>query len=293
MAFTIKDLETLSGIKAHTIRIWEQRYSFLQPARTPTNIRTYSNDDLKTLLTVSLLNKYGYKISRISDMAQEERNRTALHLLPPDAQVEYLVNELIGCMIDMKVAEFEKMLDDYIARHGLFDSITSLIFTFLEKVGMLWQTDRVNPAHEHIVTCLIRQKIVSAINDLPAVAGDGPQFLLLLPEGEHHELGLLFVHFLLRKAGIPLIYLGANVPVKDTLYVVRAKRPRYLYIHLTAMPTHFNFQRYLTALAAGAPASTLLFSGAPVQSYKKEIPSNVQIFKSLSDVLAYISRVRR
>src|SRR6476620_4867781 len=116
MGFTIKELETLSGIKAHTIRIWEQRYHFLKPSRTATNIRTYSNEELKTILTVALLNKHGYKISRIDTMAPEQRDKEALSLSTEDAQSEHLVNELIGCMIDLDIRRFEDLLNNCIQR---------------------------------------------------------------------------------------------------------------------------------------------------------------------------------
>jgi len=114
MSFTIKELEALSGIKAHTIRIWEQRYHFLKPSRTETNIRRYSNEELKTLLTVALLNKYGYKISKIDSMTHEERKKAVLDLSPEEAYNERLVNKMIGYMIDMRNIEFEKILNDYI-----------------------------------------------------------------------------------------------------------------------------------------------------------------------------------
>ena len=128
MSFTIKELEALSGIKAHTIRIWEQRYCFLKPARTDTNIRRYSNDELKTLLTVALLNKYGYKISRIDSMTHEERKKAVMDLPAEEAFNERLVNKMIGYMIDMKNVEFEKLLNDYIKEHGIEKAIIEIIF---------------------------------------------------------------------------------------------------------------------------------------------------------------------
>src|SRR5688572_21646502 len=168
MSFTIKELEALSGIKAHTIRIWEQRYGFLKPSRTLTNIRTYSNEELKTILTVALLNKHGYKISRIDDMQPEQRREKALQLNDAEAQKEQLVNDLIGYMIDLEVAHFEALLSRHIQQHDIFTTISTIIFHFLEKVGILWQTSRINPAHEHIASGIIRQKLISAIDQLPA-----------------------------------------------------------------------------------------------------------------------------
>src|SRR5690242_657337 len=172
MSFTIKELESLSGIKAHTIRIWEQRYGFLKPLRTPTNIRTYNNEELKTLLTVALLNKYGYKISRIDGMDARQREQEVLALHFDDARQEHLVNELLGCMVDMNVHGFESILNRQIAAEGIEATILKVVFAFLEKTGILWQTGRINPAHEHVVSNLVRQKVIAAIEELPLPGGE-------------------------------------------------------------------------------------------------------------------------
>lgn len=158
MSFTIKELEVLSGIKAHTIRIWEQRYHFLKPGRTDTNIRRYSNEELKTLLTVALLNKYGYKISRIDSMSHEERTKAVMELPAQEASSERLVNKMIGYMIDMRNVEFEKLLNEHLKENGIEKTITEIIFYFLEKVGILWHTNHILPVQEHIVSNIVRQK---------------------------------------------------------------------------------------------------------------------------------------
>src|SRR5215213_7331021 len=244
MSFTIKELEALSGIKAHTIRIWEQRYHFLKPSRTDTNIRSYSNDELKTLLTVSLLNKYGYKISRIDQMQPAQRIEAVLQLPHEEAYNEHLVNEMIGYMIELESVAFETILNQHISRYGIENTITGIIFNFMERIGILWQSNRIVPVQEHIVSNIIRQKIVSAIEGLPFVQKEHPLFLLFLPEDEHHEMGLLFVYYLLRKKNIQVIYLGANVPLKDVQYLFQVKKPEYVYLHLTTFPRQLQFQKY-------------------------------------------------
>src|SRR5919205_667492 len=155
MSFTIKELKSLSGIKAHTIRIWEQRYNFLKPSRTVTNIRTYSSEELKTLLTVALLNKYGYKISHIDEMSVQQRNTEALQLQQAEAQNELVVNQLVTCMIELDIHQFELILSECIQKSGLHHTIHTIVFYFLEKIGILWQTDHINPAHEHLVSNII------------------------------------------------------------------------------------------------------------------------------------------
>jgi DNA-binding transcriptional MerR regulator len=291
MGFTIKELETLSGIKAHTIRIWEQRYRFLKPSRTPTNIRSYSNDELKTLLTVALLNKHGYKISYIDTMRPEQRNNEVLSLNTPEAKNEYLVNELIGCMIELDIAKFENLLDEHIRQHTIKTSITTIVFSFLEKIGILWQTGRINPAHEHIVSNIIRQKLVSAIDALPFPEKKSPLVLLLLPENEHHELGLLFVSYLLKQRGIPGIYLGSNVPLKDAKYVVEIKEPQYVYIHLSSMPSKQSMHKFISGITLSYPDVNIIISGQIIQSLKSSDFSNVVTLQSLSQVISYISQL--
>lgn len=291
MSFTIRELESLSGIKAHTIRIWEQRYHFLKPSRTLTNIRTYSNDELKTILTVALLNKYGYKISRIDQMNADQRNSAVMQLSIDDAESENVVNEMIGYMIDLKSMEFEELLNAQIKKAGLEKTITGIIFSFLEKVGILWQTNRIIPVQEHIVSNIIRQKIVSAIEGLSFVQRKDPLFLLFLPEDEHHEMGLLFVYYMLRKKNIPVIYLGANVPIKDMEYLLNIKTPQYLYLHLTSFPHQHNFHKYLLGLRAKSKDAKILVSGAIAASQRKSIPPNVVMFQSFEEVVSYISSV--
>ena len=290
MGFTIKELEALSGIKSHTIRIWEQRYGFLKPERTATNIRTYSNEELKTLLTVALLNKYGYKISRIDSMPPQLRNQEVLELPVGEAHDEALVNDLIGCMIDMDIRGFEGHINQYIRQKGIEQTITSIIFFFLQKTGILWQTGRIHPAHEHLVSNVIRQKIVAAIDALPLPQRESPLFLLLLPEDEHHELGLLYVNYLLKAKGIPVLYLGANVPLKDAQYVMDFKKPAYVYIHLTATPPKGVLRKFLQALN-GKEDCRILLSGAAAEAFSKSPASHIFPFHSLSQLVSYLSDI--
>lgn len=291
MSFTIKELEALSGIKAHTIRIWEQRYHFLKPARTDTNIRRYSNDELKTLLTVALLNKYGYKISRIDSMSHEERKKTVMELATQEAFNERLVNKMIGYMIEMRNVDFEKLLNDHINQYGIEKTITEIIFFFLEKVGILWHTAHIVPVQEHIVSNIVRQKILSAIDNLPLVHKQEPVFLLFLPEDEFHEMGLLYVYYLLRKKKLPVIYLGSSVPLKDLQYLFENKIPDYLYIHLTAFPRKHDLPKYLSTLSQKFSGTKILLSGTAIKEYRKSLPSNAIKFHSLEEVTSYIRTV--
>ncbi|MBU6157453.1 MAG: MerR family transcriptional regulator [Bacteroidetes bacterium] len=291
--FTIKDLENLSGIKAHTIRIWEQRYNFLKPQRTATNIRYYSNQELKTLLNISLLNKYGYKISHINRMSGDELRNKLTSLSGSQAQQERIVNDLIQSMIDLNVEEFEKVLDHHIEVRGIEKTIHFIIFPFLDRIGILWLTDHINPAQEHLITNIIRQKIIVGIENISTPFDLKTTMLLFMPENEHHELGLLYLQYLLKSRGVKTIYLGANVPVSDLEYVVELKKPDYVYTHLTTVMKEFNFEKFLSQLKTKFSGTQVIVSGLVTQTYQKPSPaSNIRFLKSLQEVQEFIGTLR-
>jgi DNA-binding transcriptional MerR regulator len=290
-AFTIKDLENLSGIKAHTIRVWEQRYSFIKPRRTGTNIRYYSNEELKVILNIALLNKYGYKISHIDKMHPGEIRDKLLALVNVQAQQERLVNELIQYMIDLDLEGFESLLDEYIRARGIDKTITQIIFPFLERIGILWLTNHINAAQEHLVSNLIRQKLIVGIEGMVTHIHANKTVLLFLPEGEHHELGLLYMYYLLKSRGVTVLYLGANVPAKDIEFVARLKQPDSLYTHLTSVASNFNFEKFLHQAELHFGNYPLVISGQLAQSYKKKIPGQVSFKRSLQEVIEYVANL--
>ena len=283
------DLENLSGIKAHTIRIWEQRYSFLKPNRTDTNIRFYTNDELKTVLNISLLNRYGYKISHIDRMSDHEIREKILSLSQAQAQQERIINDLIQHMVDLNLDEFEAVIDNFIHARGIEKTITYIIFPFLERIGILWVTNHINPAQEHLVSNLIRQKLIVGVETADSRLNVNKTVLLFLPEGEHHELGLLFTWYMLKSRGAKVLYLGANVPIKDLAYVANLKKPDFLYTHLTTVAFNFNFEKFLAKFRMLMPAVQLITSGHVAQDYKKKPPVNVHIKKSLPEVMEFIA----
>ena len=271
-SFTIKDLENLSGIKAHTIRIWEQRYNFLKPGRSETNIRYYSNDELKKVLNISLLNKYGYKISHIDKMCDGDLREKILSLTQVPAQQERIVNDLIQCMVDLNIERLEDILDQYIRACGIERTITQIIFPYMEKIGILWLTNHINPAQEHLVSNIIRQKLIVGIEGIVTSLKVNKTVLLFLPEGEYHELGMLFMYYLLKSRGVSIIYLGANIPLKDVEYVVNLKKPDYLYSHLTSVGHNFNFDKFLSTITKKFNGTPIIISGLLTHSYEKKIP---------------------
>jgi MerR family transcriptional regulator, light-induced transcriptional regulator len=290
-SFTIKDLENLSGIKAHTIRIWEQRYSFLKPERTDTNIRYYSNKELKTVLNIALLNRYGYKISHIDKMSEAEIREKLLSLNQMQAQQERIVNELIQHMVDMDIERFELVLENYIMARGIERSITQIIFPFLERIGVLWLTSHINPAQEHLVSNVIRQKLIVGIEGVSTSLRVDKTVLLFLPEGEYHEMGLLFMYYILKSRGVKTVYLGANIPLDDVEYVVRFKKPDYLYSHLTTVGQGFNFERFLNNVTQKFTNIPIVISGQLTHTWEKKIPPKINFKKTLSEVMEFVATI--
>lgn len=287
--FTIKDLENLTGIKAHTIRIWEQRYNFLKPQRTETNIRYYSNKELKTILNIALLNKYGFKISHIDKLSPEDLREKVISLTQLQAQQERIVNDLIQHMVDLDLDRFEQVLDNYIMSRGIERTITQIIFPYMEKIGILWLTNHINPAQEHLVTNIIRQKLIVGIEGIVSHIRVDKTLLLFLPESEYHELGLLFTHYLLKSRGAKVLYLGGNVPFKDLEFVVGLKKPDFCYAHLTTVAVNFNFERFMAKLHDKMPNTKFIISGQLTQVYKKKVPENVKFKYSLQEVMEFIT----
>jgi MerR family transcriptional regulator, light-induced transcriptional regulator len=286
--FTIRDLENLSGIKAHTIRIWEQRYSFLKPKRTETNIRHYTAEELKVILNIALLNKYGYKISHIDKMDENEMRQKILSLATAEAIQDRVIHELIQCMVDLDTDGLEVAIDKFILAKGIDKTITQIIFPFLERIGILWMTSHINPAQEHVISNLVRQKLIAGIESTVTQYRVNKLILLFLPEGEHHELGLLYMQYLLKVRGVRTLYLGADLPFKDLEFVVRFKKPHYVYTHLTIRPRYFNVDKYLTRFITQMPGIPLVISGELARSHNgKEYP-NVHFKTSLSGVFDFI-----
>mgnify|MGYP002400386334 CR=1 FL=1 len=283
--FSIKDVENLTGIKAHTLRIWEQRYGIVVPKRTDTNIRYYDSDDLKQILKIALLNQHGYKISRIKNMNEEEVNKLLHQASDSEFQYNILINDLLEATVDMDTSRFDTMLNSYIKKNGIEQTVEHLLFGFLEKVGVLWMSDHIMPAHEHLVSNIIVRKIIAAIEKLPQQPkAEQTKYLLFLPEAENHETGLLYVQYFLLKQGKTVIYLGNDTPMEQVRYVSKELNIKYLYTHITAGSGDFDIVRYLKKLSDMHPECMIMVSGLVVQRRKLlNTPANVTILQSLAD----------
>ena len=290
--YTIRDLEKLSGIKAHTIRIWEKRYGLIEPQRTSTNIRTYCDLDLKRLLNISLLNHNGFKISRIARLSNDELSEKIYHLQQNSTDTESQIKSLTIAMMELDEDKFEKITSRAIIQLGFEDTIIKVIYPFFQQIGIMWQTGIINPAQEHFVSNLIRQKMIMAIDSQITVnSPDHKSFMLFLPEGELHELGLLFFAYLIKKRGHRLIYLGQSVPMNDLIEAAKLKPVDYI---VTAFVSSINDQDillYLKNLSDRLKNESVLISGSQVTNLPDKLPSNVKIVLSPVEFLNILDKI--
>ncbi len=285
--YSIKDVEHLSGIKAHTLRIWEQRYDLLATKRTDTNIRYYDQNDLKLILNVSLLNKHGYKISKISKMSEAELRAEVISIAEKTTLYDDQLQALTLCMLDLDEEKFEEIIDNCITKNGFENAMVQLIYPFLTRIGVLWHAGAVSPSQEHFITYLIRQKVIVAING-HKYKNTGKKYLLFLPEGENHELTLLFSNYLLRIRGQRVIYLGQSLPINDLKEAYAIHKPENILCIITSTPNYEYVQAYINQLSSLFPDANVLFTGAQVIGQGLESPKNVLILNKIEDLLDFI-----
>ncbi len=282
--FSISDLEHLSGIKAHTLRIWEQRYNIIRPKRTDTNIRYYDDTDLKLVLNISLLKEHGFKISEIARMTMEDMSQEVLSLTDKNLRYSDQIQALTLSMIDLDEERFEKIMSTNALQVGFEQTMTNIVYPFLIKIGVLWQTGAISPAQEHFISNLIRQKLIVAIDGQIMRRGDCPKYMLFLPEGELHELSLLFANYLLRSRQNRVIYLGQSLPFVDVVSAYDIYRPHFILTVLTSIPGAEEVQTYLDRLGASFPEAKILVTGYQVVAQDLKLPGNVMVIRQFRDL---------
>ena len=280
--YSIKDLERITGVKAHTIRIWEKRYGIVEPARSESNIRLYCDMELKKLMNISILLRNGYKISKVAEYSQEDLARKVMEVTMVstnghDSQIE----SLAVAMIEMDEARFEKLLNMAILKEGFENCVYKVLYPFFERVGVLWQAGSINPAHEHFITNLVKQKIYVAIDSIPVPTGpEVKKFLLFLPEWELHELGLLVYDYMIKSQGFKVIYLGQNVPEDDVYAVSDFIDPDYFLTAFSNSVAKEKLESYIQRLAERFPKKKFFITGHQIATITNPLAKNVQVVKS-------------
>ena len=291
--YSIRDLEKLSGIKAHTIRIWEKRYGVLEPHRTDTNIRFYDDTHLKHLLNVSLLVNHGHKISHVSKWTSDKISETLVGLFNETTEfsngsVDAKLNGMIVAMMELDEERFVSIFSSSSAEVGLLATIQGLIYPLLQKIGIMWGINEINPAQEHFISNLIRQKLIVSIDQLPIASKNADKYLLFLPEGEFHELGLLVSQYLLRSSGKQTVYLGANVPFEDIAKINRIAKPEFLFTYFTTADTEDSIRKAIASFSLNFESKKILIGGASYLFKGISMPENVEHIASIENLLEKI-----
>jgi MerR family transcriptional regulator, light-induced transcriptional regulator len=291
--YSINDLEKLSGIKAHTIRIWEQRYELISPERTKTNIRYYDDFNLKLLLNIALLNKNGIKISKIATMSKVEIQEKVSQISEVNFQYDTQLDAITIAMIEMDEYKFDRILSSNIQQMGFERTIMEVIYPFLERLSLLWLTGSVNPVQEHFMSYLLRQKVIVAIDREPLVSGkDVKKFLIYLPEGERQELSLLFMHYMLKSRRNQVIYIGQDITLDDLRDTYNIHKPDYVFSLINEPFPKISIQQYIDSVSSLFEKSQVLLSGYQVVNKELKIPQNMTILNSLDDTIQFIDSLK-
>jgi len=290
--YSIRDLEQLSGIKAHTLRIWEQRYNIINPKRSDTNIRYYDDIDLKLILNISLLKDRGFKISRIAEMTDAEIHKEIIKITEKSNNTNEQVQALTLAMIELDEQQFEKIIATHVIQQGFERTMMDIIYPFLIKIGVMWQTSAIHPAQEHFMSNLIRQKLIVAIDG--QVLKPNPKaskFLLFLPEGELHELSLLFAQYLIKSRNHKTIYLGQSLPLQDLHEVFSVYQPECIITIATTHPSQSTIQAYINQLSQKFPQTKICLSGYQIIGQDLEIPDNCTLLYKMNDLIEFIDNM--
>ena len=292
--FSIKDLENLTGIKAHTIRIWEKRYNLLEPERTDTNIRTYDLTNFQKLLNVSYLNKNGYKISKIATIPSENIPGLVQELAEKDRTNSHIHNTFKMAMVNFDQHLFYETYKELEKEKSFKEIFYQNLIPLLEDIGLLWQTGTITAAHEHFITSLVRQKIVLHTERAQVHQSHATDrtYVLFLPENEVHELGLMFVNQQLVEAGCHCIFLGQSVPM-DNLEDLLSYYDDIVFIsYFTVKPEKDDISNYLKDFKKSVLINDkieLWLLGRMVGEIKKsKLPKSIKTFDSIDALVKNI-----
>jgi DNA-binding transcriptional MerR regulator len=293
--YSISDLQQLSGIKAHTIRIWEQRYNALKPGRSEGNTRFYDDTQLRRLLNIVSLSEAGMKVSevcvlpdtKLAELIEEKFIQNSAQATPQ----EYFVSQLIIAGMEFNERSFEKNLSAAILRYGIQDTYVKIIQPMLVRVGLMWNKDSINPAQEHFISNLIRQKLFSAIDGLPFSNEENDSWLLFLPANELHEIGILFVNYYIRSLGKKVIYLGENVPMESLRATMKHLDIKNMYFFLIHPMSENDTETLLKNIRSTDKKARIFVSGSTKILEKHILPEKTYWINDLEDLKNKIETV--
>lgn len=287
VVYSIKDIEKLTGVKAHTIRIWEKRYNIIAPKRTKTNIRYYDEQDLKLVMNIALLNGNGYKISKIAKLSLEEREKIAASIAKVGKEFENQIDAITYAILNLEEQNINLILMQNIRQQGLKYTMTNLVYPLLEKMGIMWVSGSISEVHERFVTNLLRNTIVHEIRSLNEKREkDRPKFLLYLPLGQSHELSLLYMHFLLLNNGNDVTMMGIECSLSSVGEAMQLKEFDYVFTILNDKLQEGEVQTYINTLSSMASKETqIALTGYQMLTQTLELNDNVLLVKNMEDIL--------
>ena len=293
VVYSIKDLEKLSGVKAHTLRIWEKRYSIISPKRTDTNIRYYLDEDLKLVLNIALLNRNGFKISKIAEMDLPTIREKVAEISEIDSEFENQLDGLTLSTIEMNEYKFNKIIDANIKQNGFDATMLEVIYPLIEKLSVMWVSGSIKAVQENFVSNNIRRKTISALDQLAIINDPSvPGFIIYLPEGEKHELSLLFLHFLIRQKGFRVLNLGNEVILYDILDAVEIFPTQYVFTLINESFQKEGLQEYIDLMSSKLSNQKILLSGFQIIHQKISVPSNCEILPGIKEVREYLKSIK-
>jgi methanogenic corrinoid protein MtbC1 len=288
--FSIKDLENLSGIKAHTIRIWEKRYNVLQPMRSTTNIRNYDLPSLQKLLNVVLLHNYGYKISRIAEHSTESIEVLVKEIISDKSTKNHAINAFKMAMINFDQALFFNTYNALLSEKSFRDVFYEVVIPLMQEIGLLWQAGTISPAQEHFITFLIKQKLLLNTEKLQICEPRRTDkvFVLYLPENEIHDLGLMYINYEILHHGFKTIYLGESVSI-ESLTVMQKYYDNIVFVsYLTVQPSPDYVQEYINEFSSKllTPSTNLIVTGKMIEYIdRKKISDQISVYNSIADLV--------
>lgn len=291
--FSISQLSNFSGIKPHTIRIWEQRYNALSPGRSEGNTRYYDNDQLRRLLNIVSLVQANYKISEISTMPDKKLFELLEQRLRPSEENidthEYFILQLIAAGMNFDEINFDKLISHCLVKYGVEGSYLKVIYPMLKRIGLMWATNLILPAAEHFISNIIRQKLFTLIDSLPAGNDKKNSWLLFLPENEFHEIGLLFSHYLIRKEGFKSVYLGSNVPLQSVVEAAAITNPDNLLLFLTHNDSKEVLGEYMNDLGRRFKNKNIKIAADAKQLQSIKLNKNFEVLSSMENLQLALS----
>ena len=284
--FSIRDIENLCGVKAHTLRIWQQRYQLFIPKRKESQHRTYDCDDLKELLRISFLYHNGYKISKIAGLSPEQIQEEVAKVKPQPCNYEVFVHQLIEASLSLDKEKFDRVADELLAKMGMEKCILHVFYPFLQRIGLLWMTNHVIPAQEHFSSHIIRKKILAATDRLTVKADEKYNVVIFSPAGELHEIPLLVVNFLLKKRGVKTTYFGTDVTTESLVYYAKHHPITHFYAHLITRIDSSGVNDSIAVLCKTFPSIPVIISGPACDCIQQQ-EANLAQLCSLDDVISF------